>query len=149
MIIPRTLHLRVATLLSGMILAGYLPLAAAVSISTNSLGIALVEIPAGSFVMGNSEERPERDICFTELPAHPVRISQLFRIGVAEVTLEQFRQFKTDFAGTQDCRPYAAGMTWHDAVAFCDWLSKKEGKPYRLPTEAEWNTPAARRKVQA
>lgn len=29
-------------------------------------------------------------------------------------------------------------VTWADAVAFCDWLGKKEGKHYRLPTEAEW-----------
>jgi formylglycine-generating enzyme required for sulfatase activity len=29
-------------------------------------------------------------------------------------------------------------IEWIDAVAFCDWLSKKEGKRYRLPTEAEW-----------
>jgi len=30
------------------------------------------------------------------------------------------------------------GVSWHDAIAFCQWLSKKEGKTYRLPTEAEW-----------
>ncbi len=29
-------------------------------------------------------------------------------------------------------------VSWNDAVAFCDWLSRKEGKSYRLPTEAEW-----------
>jgi formylglycine-generating enzyme required for sulfatase activity len=29
-------------------------------------------------------------------------------------------------------------VSWHDAREFCDWLSKKEGKTYRLPTEAEW-----------
>src|SRR5262249_48195029 len=29
-------------------------------------------------------------------------------------------------------------VRWNDAVAFCQWLSKKEGKTYRLPTEAEW-----------
>jgi formylglycine-generating enzyme len=29
-------------------------------------------------------------------------------------------------------------VSWNDAVAFCQWLSRKEGKTYRLPTEAEW-----------
>ncbi len=32
----------------------------------------------------------------------------------------------------------AMGMTWHNATNFCKWLSKKTGKRYRLPTEAEW-----------
>jgi formylglycine-generating enzyme required for sulfatase activity len=32
----------------------------------------------------------------------------------------------------------AMGMTWHNATVFCQWLSKKTGKKYRLPTEAEW-----------
>lgn len=32
----------------------------------------------------------------------------------------------------------ALGMTWHNAVTFCRWLSQKTGKTYRLPTEAEW-----------
>ena len=31
-----------------------------------------------------------------------------------------------------------ANVSWNDAVAFCKWLSKKDGKEYRLPTEAEW-----------
>jgi hypothetical protein len=34
-------------------------------------------------------------------------------------------------------------VTWRQAVDFCAWLSKKEGKTYRLPTEAEWSMPAA------
>jgi formylglycine-generating enzyme required for sulfatase activity len=29
-------------------------------------------------------------------------------------------------------------LTWGDAMAFCDWLSKNENVRYRLPTEAEW-----------
>jgi len=32
----------------------------------------------------------------------------------------------------------AIGMTWHNAITFCRWLSRKTGKKYRLPTEAEW-----------
>jgi len=32
----------------------------------------------------------------------------------------------------------AIGMTWHNANTFCMWLSRKTGKKYRLPTEAEW-----------
>ena len=32
----------------------------------------------------------------------------------------------------------AMGATWHNAMTFCRWLSKKTGKEYRLPTEAEW-----------
>ncbi len=32
----------------------------------------------------------------------------------------------------------AMGMTWHNAMTFCRWLSMKTGKEYRLPTEAEW-----------
>ena len=31
-----------------------------------------------------------------------------------------------------------AMVSWNDAVAYCDWLSKREGRKYRLPTEAEW-----------
>lgn len=30
------------------------------------------------------------------------------------------------------------GVSWNDATAFCEWLSRKEGRTYRLPTEAEW-----------
>ncbi len=39
--------------------------------------------------------------------------------------------------GYEETHP-AMGMTWHNAMTFCRWLSKKSGKEYRLPTEAEW-----------
>ncbi len=103
-----------------------------------ALGLRLIEVPAGEFQMGADADRFNRDLCFNEPPAHAVRLTQPFRISATEITLEQYRHFRPDFAGTTNCAPYAAGMSWHDAVAFCDWLSKKEGKPYRLPTEAEW-----------
>src|SRR5262249_19167843 len=38
----------------------------------------------------------------------------------------------------QTDRHPVVNVSWNDAVAFCDWLSAKEGKQYRLPTEAEW-----------
>ena len=38
----------------------------------------------------------------------------------------------------QSDRHPVLNVSWNDAVAFCQWLSRKEGKIYRLPTEAEW-----------
>ena len=125
---------------------------------TNSIGIKLVRIGAGTFTMGQDGPQLEdylrqkrfgemhKDIDridFDEKPAHQVTISQPFMIGVTEVTVAQYRQFEPDFK-TSDPKSKpadddaASGVTWEKAVAFCEWLSKKEGKTYRLPTEAEW-----------
>ena len=49
---------------------------------------------------------------------------------------ENFSWRKVGF-GQTDEHP-VVNVSWNDAVAFCKWLSKKEGKTYRLPTEAEW-----------
>jgi formylglycine-generating enzyme required for sulfatase activity/tetratricopeptide (TPR) repeat protein len=98
----------------------------------------------------------------TEAPRHRVRISKSFFLGTHEVTRGQFRQFCAaagyvtqaeldgqpgegrqprsswkNVAGQTDEHP-VVNVNWNDAVAFCRWLSKKEGKVYRLPTEAEW-----------
>lgn len=100
----------------------------------NSVGITLVPIAAGAFTMG-SEQKPAN---WDEGPRHPVTISTPFRIGESEVTVEQFRQFKPEAVLNPTYAPYAAGMSWTDAAAFCAWLSAKEGRHYRLPTEAEW-----------
>src|ERR1039457_7335922 len=48
------------------------------------------------------------------------------------------RQFRPRYRENPYHAPYAAGVSWNDAAAFCEWLTRKEGKPYRLPTEAEW-----------
>lgn len=101
-------------------------------------GINMIDVPAGEFQMGNAEPSISRDKCFYEQPVHSVRITQAFRMSVTEVTVDQYREFKADFVTTKGTEPYATGPSWHDAVAFCEWLSKKEGKTYRLPTEAEW-----------
>jgi formylglycine-generating enzyme required for sulfatase activity len=147
---------------------------------TNSIGMQLVVIPAGEFMMG-AEEAPKDTLralpyCDPELlaqesPRHKVRISKSFYMGRCEVTLAQFLLFRDDAHYTVDAeregqsmtgyddkgqliestafRPWAPGwhvepdhpagyISWNDATAFCAWLSKKEGKHYRLPTEAEW-----------
>ena len=54
-----------------------------------------------------------------------------------------FGDFHKDYswrnAGFQQTDEHpVVNVSWNDAVAFCKWLSKKEGKTYRLPTEAEW-----------
>jgi len=71
-----------------------------------------------------------------ERPAHHVTIARPFKISTVEITLEQFRQFRPRHPASRDGK--ATGVSWRDAASFCEWLSKKEGKPHRLPTEAEW-----------
>lgn len=103
--------------------------------------IELVEIPAGSYYMG-SEGKGEN---FDEAPAHKVNISKAFRMGVTEVTNAQYEQFRPEHkklrgknnVSTED-DDAVVNVSYQDAVDFCKWLSEKEGKTYRLPTEAEW-----------
>ena len=129
-------------------------------IVTNSIGIKLVRIEPGTFTMGfaplsSVEDRKGGDALkpeytprkhlksgnYDESPRHKVTITKPFYISETEVTIEQFKKFRPDFPGFKaklDYDPYVSGISWYDAVAFCKWLSAKEGRPYRLPTEAEW-----------
>lgn len=110
---------------------------------TNGLGMNMVPVPAGKFTMGLADPSLGRD-WYNERPAHPVTLSQGFHMSDKSVTLAQFRQFRPDFEGSPDGGDYATGLSWDDTVAFCAWLSKKEGWTYRLPTEAEWEYVARR-----
>ena len=96
----------------------------------NSIGIELATIPAGSFVMGN----PEGD--WDERTTNEVVLSKPFKLSMDEVSLEQFQRFRPWHRCS--LKGKATGVSWYDAVAFCEWLTRREGKPYRLPTEAEW-----------
>jgi serine/threonine-protein kinase len=119
---------------------------------TNSLGMKLVRIPPGKFLMGSSQGDPNHRE--DETPAHEVTIAQPFYLAAHLVTVGDFREFveatgyktSTKQAGhywlepgweQTDEHPVAC-LSWHDATAFCDWLTKKEKRTYRLPTEAEW-----------
>ena len=118
----------------------------------NNIGIELVIVPAGSFRMGaDAQEIPDAVRAgfgvmstrpaygdFDETPAHEVRISHAFAMAATEVTVQEFKQFDPGYRANPAYPDYAAGVSWQQAMDFCAWLSKREGKPYRLPTEAEW-----------
>ena len=112
----------------------------------------LKTIPSGSFTMGadaatlskavisgfgvNSDRPVHGD--FDEVPAHSVTLTHAMAMASRPVTVAEYQQFDPTYKSVAAYPNYAAGISWHQAVAYCAWLSKKEGKPYRLPTEAEW-----------
>jgi len=106
----------------------------------NSLGMKMVHIAAGSFMMGSPTGGD-----FDERPVHKVTLSRPFYLSATEVTNSQYEQFdpshrklrgKLGFSKRDD--EAVVFVDWHDAVAFCKWLRGREGKSYRLPSEAEW-----------
>ena len=151
-------------------LTGARPLATARMETTNSVGMKLVMIPAGAFLMGSPQNEEGRHA--SEGPQHEVEITQPFYMGVAPVTIGQFKAFVKDSGYKTEAEKDGKGgfgynaakrraeqmptynwkntgwdqtdeqpvvnVTWNDAVKFCEWLSKKEGKTYELPTEVEW-----------
>ncbi len=129
-----------------LLCVGFSVSAAEPETSKNSIGLVLVKIPKGKFTMGTGDGPPKSRAEWTlrdwdESPAHTTIISQDFWLGSTEITNEQYEQFDAPH-GKRPNRGAntdpVTNITWDQAKAFCDWLSKKEGKPYRLPTEAEW-----------
>jgi formylglycine-generating enzyme required for sulfatase activity len=110
-------------------------------------------IPAGPFLMGSDEPAAREE----ERPQHEVTLPD-FRVGKFPVTNAQYAEFIRR-EKTQDVpkdagwflreppvdRPNhpVAGVSWCDAVAYCQWLSKETGRAYRLPNEAEWEKAAS------
>ncbi|WP_347304560.1 SUMF1/EgtB/PvdO family nonheme iron enzyme (plasmid) [Croceibacterium sp. TMG7-5b_MA50] len=122
-----------------LLLAGVAGCALAVpfaAVAEPAMNPEMMEIPAGTFTMGAADDLG-RD-WFNERPAHEVTITRPFRIALHEVTVGEWRRFNGDTPLTTDHMPYAAGISWDDAVAYAAWLSEKTGRQYRLPTEAEW-----------
>jgi serine/threonine protein kinase/formylglycine-generating enzyme required for sulfatase activity len=129
----------------------------------NLHGMTMLEVPAGTFLMGDPREKG--------LEPHEVTLTRPFFVCDREVWPELFRQFAEDPAypaakKSQEKWDEERGYSWHHAVLFCNWLSvhegrrpcyrhwppvpgKKDAEPaswqcdftangYRLPTEAEW-----------
>jgi formylglycine-generating enzyme required for sulfatase activity/WD40 repeat protein len=103
----------------------------------NSIGMKLVAIPAGTFMMGSPETENNGNRSNEDL--HEVTITKGFYMGVYEVTQAQYQKVMGDnpsfFKG--DDLP-VENASWNDAAEFCKRLSELENKSYRLPTEAEW-----------
>jgi formylglycine-generating enzyme required for sulfatase activity len=116
---------------------------------TNSLGMKLVLIPAGSFQMGSpaNEEGGHADEV-----QHEVKLTKSFYLGATEVTQGQYLKvigknpsnFQKGTVRNDDTSDYPVeSITWQNAVDFCRKLNelpeeKAAGRSYRLPTEAEW-----------
>lgn len=124
----------------------------------------MVVVPPGDFAMGSS--RNVMGSGEDERPRHDVKISQSLAVGRFEITRGQFAAFvqETGYKAESACYVWAMGavwenqpgktwrdpgfaqddlhpvvcVNWQDTKAYLSWLSRKTGKPYRLPTESEW-----------
>jgi iron(II)-dependent oxidoreductase len=122
----------------------------------------MILIEAGGFLRGSSEEEIKQLInkypdwryewFNDEIPQEKIYIDS-FYISRFEITNKQYERFlmdnpnykKPDYWNEENFNASnqpVVGVSWYDAVAFCNWLSEKTQKNYRLPTEAEWEKAA-------
>ena len=105
---------------------------------SNGITLEMVQIPGGSFMMGSPESEKDRSTDGSESPQHEVNVPG-FSMGKFVVTQEQYQQIMgnnpSSFSGAK--RPVEK-VSWKNAVEFCQKLSEKTGREYRLPSEAEW-----------
>jgi serine/threonine-protein kinase len=135
---------------------------------TNSMGMKLVLIPPGEFMMGSPKELIEEELGThsegwytkylpSEGPRHRVRITRAFWLGAYDVTQEEYEWVMganpSEFSASGNGKDKVAGrdtkhhpvemVSWEDTTEFCVRLSdlreeKAAGRRYRLPTEAQW-----------
>lgn len=111
----------------------------------------MVFVKGGAFRMGSNDGYDD------EKPIHTVIVSD-FYISKYEVTVAEYKAFCNETGRRMPSDPNKAWyeehdnatkwkwidnhpivkVTWYDAIAYCKWLSKKTGKTYTLPSEAQW-----------
>jgi eukaryotic-like serine/threonine-protein kinase len=116
----------------------------------NGVSLAMVKIPAGKFMMGQTasekqellrvlKEDDYKAFYANELPQHQVTLPE-FYLGQTLVTQAQWQAIMgnnpASFKG--DGKLPVDSVSWLDAIEFCRKLSQKTGRTYRLPSEAEW-----------
>jgi formylglycine-generating enzyme required for sulfatase activity len=112
-------------------------------LQSGSEGPLMTVIPAGRFLMGLPEDESGRHD--KQGSQHEVHIARSFALGVYAVTFAEYDLFcqKTGRDKPKDenwgrKNHPVINVSWHDAQAYCAWLSEQTGKAYRLPSEAEW-----------
>jgi sulfatase modifying factor 1 len=102
---------------------------------------ALVPVSAGWFLMGCAVGQDN------EQPVHRVWVDE-FSLAACQVTNSEYARFLRDTRSSPP--PFwndskfnhpeqpVVGVSWHEAVRYCEWLSSRTGQHFRLPTEAEW-----------
>jgi formylglycine-generating enzyme required for sulfatase activity len=104
---------------------------------TSSIGAEMLFVPSGTLIMGSTAEGAAPN----EQPLTKTNLS-CFYISRFPITNGQFEMFDTTHRGKRpgwaDETHPAVYVSSVDALKFCEWLGRREGKRYRLPTEAEW-----------
>jgi uncharacterized protein (TIGR02996 family) len=104
---------------------------------TNSLGMQLALVPPGSFWMGSDDAEAGRFA--NEGPRHRVTLTRAFFLGVYPVRQAEWRAVMDGNPSHRQADDHPVeNVSWNDCQDFCQRLSRKEGRLYRLPSEAEW-----------
>jgi formylglycine-generating enzyme required for sulfatase activity len=127
----------------------------------------LALVPAGTFLMGSEPNAIELDAATGESPPVVLSMTRPFYVSSREITVGEFRRFvaATGVEPASGCRVWLGGqwvherdrswrdpgfaqppaddepvvcVGWNEAHSYAEWLTKESGKPYRLPSEAEW-----------
>lgn len=106
-------------------------------------------VAAGNFLMGSDQHKP------AEAPQHQVLLSD-YHIAIYPVTNQDYGRFVQDtkypvspsllwhgnIPPKDEWNSPVAGVSWYDALAYCEWLTKLTGRHYTLPSEAQWEKAA-------